>query len=348
MNIDLGRLTVEHLIVHEVPSRQARSENPEPVFSEIESPLTQELKNYFRERIVASLTTAAYEVAFDSDSGSPVPRLVTEHLADGRSFVAKSVAIAQHLYQTQTGVNPPGLLVVARVLVQGRRALAILKLEKEQGVRVRQSRVEQKRTFSIEHLRDLMLTEKTRVFKIGLFIKPQAEDDPVEGIVSDKQRGYLPKTEIADFFLKRFLGCQLLEAPDVSTRRFFNATEDFINQKVADPVRKAQYNIALLAELNDTSTVLRPRDFAQRHLEVNDRQPYMSFLEEKQVPITTIAKDRTLVASQIQRMQMDFSSGLAVLGSPESFRDHVRMSQLDDGQTRVEIQDRLNRVHGKR
>jgi hypothetical protein len=348
VKIDLGRLTVERLIVHEVPARPARGDGPKPVLSEIDSPLTAELRNYFRERIVGSLTTAAYDVVFDATSGSPVPGLVTEYLGDGRSFVAKSVAIAQHLYQTQTGVNPPGLLVVARVSVQGRRALAILKLEKEEGVRVKQARVEDKRTFSIEHLRDLMLTAKTRVFKVGLFIKSDGPDNGIEGAVSDKQRGYLPKTEVADFFLKRFLGCNLLEAPDVSTKRFFNATEEFIDQEVGDPVRKARYNIALLAELNETATVLRPRDFAQRHLEVDDRQPYITFLEGKGVPTTEISKDKTLIAGQVQRLQIDFSSGLAVLGSPESFREHVQMSQLDDGRTRVQIEDRVNRVHGKR
>jgi hypothetical protein len=348
MKIDLGRLAVERLIVHEVPPRPARGGGPKPVFSEIDSPLTQELKNYFKERIVGSLTTAAYDVAFDATSGSPVPGLVTGYLGDGRSFVEKSVAIAQHLYATQTGVNPPGLVIVARVAVGGRRALAILKVEKEEGVRVEQARVEEKRTFNIEHLRDLMLNAKTKVFKIGLFIKPDGDGDTIAGAVSDKQRGYLPKTEVADFFLKRFLGCTLLEAPDVSTKRFFNATEDFINAQVNDPILKARYNIALLAELNDTATLLRPRDFAQRHLELDDRQRYITFLETKDVSTTVVQKDTTLIAGQIQRLQLDSSSGLAVLGSPESFRDHVQMSELDDGRTRVQIEDRLDRVHGKR
>jgi hypothetical protein len=98
MKIDLGRLIVERLIVHEVPTRPARGDGPKPVLSEIDSPLTPELRNYFKERIVGSLTTAAYDVVFDPASGSPVPGLVTEYLGDGRSFVAKSVAIAQHLY----------------------------------------------------------------------------------------------------------------------------------------------------------------------------------------------------------------------------------------------------------
>jgi hypothetical protein len=346
MNVDLGRVTVERLIVHEVPMRLAHGDAPAPVFSEIDSQLSQELKNYFRERIVASLAAAAFDVAFDPQAVSPIPALVTEYLVDGRSFITKSIAMAKHLYQCQTGVNPAGLLVVAKVSAHGnKRALAILKLEKQEGVRVKHTRVADKRTFNIEHLRDLMLTEKTKVFTIGFFIKT---GNDIDGVVSDKQRGYLPTTEVAEFFLKRFLGCQLLEAPDVTTKRFFNATEEFINQRVEDPVLKARYNIALLAEMNGVDNSLRPREFAQRHLDVHDRQPFISFLEERHVPTTTIQKDQALVASQVQRLQVDFSSGLAVVGSPESFNDHVRMSKLDDGRTRVEIEDHLNRVHGRR
>ncbi|MBI4219914.1 MAG: nucleoid-associated protein, partial [Chloroflexi bacterium] len=155
-------------------------------------------------------------------------------------------------------------------------------------------------------------------------------------------------TEVADFFLRRFLGCRLLEASDVNTKRFFTATEEFINEKVTDPVRKARYNIALLAELNRTTTTVRPRDFAQQNFEVDDRQSYIEFLRTKDVPTTTVQKDTTLIAGQLRRLQVDFSSGLAVLGPPDSFREHVKMSQLDDGRTRVEIEDRVKRVHGKR
>lgn len=170
----------------------------------------------------------------------------------------------------------------------------------------------------------------------------------IDGAVSDKQRGYQPKTEVADFFLKRFLGCQLLEAADITTKQFFNAAEEFINGHISDPARKARYNIALLAEMNNSSAVVRPRDFAQQHLELDDRQPFIAHLETNNLPIAVIEKDKTLVASQIQRLQVEFSSRLSVLGSPQAFQEHVKISQMEDGRTRLVIEDQLNQVHGKR
>jgi hypothetical protein len=349
MAIDLGRLQVDRLIVHEIPDRPVRAKAQEPVLSEIESPLTSALRNYFHERISTSLSEAAFEVVFDPSSPSPVPGLVLAFVTGtADDFVAMSQAVARHLYATQTGANPPGLLILADLSYSQRRALAILKLEKEQGVRVRHATHNQKQTFSVEHLKDLMLTQRTRVFKAGLFVPRGKTLGAIEGLVSDKQRGYRPRTEVADFFLTRFLGCRLREDPDVATKRFFQATEEFINEKVDDPIQKARYHMALLTELQSEHGTVRPKHFAESHLRVNDRQPFIEFIQAKGVSAAPMEKDTALIATQLQRTQIDFQSGIAVLGSPDSFDQHVKMKNLEGGQMRVEIEDRVRAVRAKR
>jgi hypothetical protein len=350
MESDLGRLTVERLIVHEIPQRLAGgAKAPKLVLSEIDSQLTPELKNYFAERIRTSLATAAYDVSFDPGTSSPVPEVIGTYLYEEKpSLVEMSKKIATHLHESQTAVNNPGLLVVAEVIVDGRRSLGILKLEKEEGVRVRATKHQEKRTFDIEHLRDLMLTERTRVFKVGLFIKRGRGPDSAEAVVSDKQRGFLPKTEIADFFLRKFLGCTLREAPDVETKRFFTSTETYINEKVEDPAIKARYQIALMAELNASRSQIRPKQFAEQHLDLDDRQSYIDFLSESGVSSTLIDKDVGLIAAQLRRVQVDLESGIAVLGTAESFESHVKMRKVQGGRTRIEIEDRVKRVRSRR
>ena len=54
------------------------------------------------------------------------------------------------------------------------------KLEKEEGVRLESMVFEGKTTFKLQHLRDLMLTKKTKLFKIGVFIR---EGDSIENIL---------------------------------------------------------------------------------------------------------------------------------------------------------------------
>jgi nucleoid-associated protein YejK len=349
MAVDLGRLQVKRVIVHEIPDRPVRGPAKPPILSEIESPLNTELRNYFRERIATSLSEMAYEVIFDGASTSPVPGLVFAFLnGTGSDFVQMSQDIARHLYTSHTGVNPPGLLIVIELSYGQRDALAILKLEKEQGVRVRQTTHNHKPTFNIEHLRDLMLTERTRVFKIGLFILRGKTLDTVEGLVSDKQRGYQPRVEVADFFLAKFLGCVLREDPNVATKRFFQAVEEFINEKVDDPFQKAQYQMALLAELNSQRGLVRPKQFAETHLRVGDRRAFVDFLSSKGISTSPIEKNVDLIQRQLQRMQIDFKSGLAVFGPPESFDTHAKMRNLDGGQMRIEIEDGVKGVRGRR
>lgn len=349
MKSNLAKLRIDRLIVHEIPARLVSGDGPPPVLSEVESRLDQMLRNYFGERIKESLAAAAYDVVLDADSASPVPGLVLDHLnGTGKPFVAMSQDMAGHLYASQTGVNPDGLLTVAHVSIADRRGLGILKLDKEEGLRVKSIKLENKRTFNIEHIRELMLTNRTRVFKAALFVQRGKTLASVEAIVSDKQRGYQPKTEVADFFLKRFLGCALREAPDVTTKRFFQATDLFVNTRVSDPVLKTQYQMALLTEMNSGRPTIEPKRFAENNLQPPDRDSYAQLLVEQGITVPVIDKDTTLIKNQIKRVQLELESGILVLGTPENFEAHVTMTNVESGSTRIEIEDRIAAVHTKR
>ena len=123
-------------------------------------------------------------------------------------------------------------------------------MEKEEGVRLSQTTHDGLRTFDVSYIRDLILTRKTKLFKIGFFYPPDGGSDP-EGTACDEQRGYMPRTEIAGFFLTGFLGCCLAEDPRVSTKRFFLAAQDFFNEQIEDPVERTQALNHLLSELTN-------------------------------------------------------------------------------------------------
>jgi hypothetical protein len=330
------------VIVHEVPYRLVDTEGVEPNLSDAAPPLNAELKNYFRERIRGSLRRAAFDVLFDANSTSPMPELVGALLAGSQRLVSRSKKMAQHLNAVQTGANSGGLLVVATGSLEGTASVAVLKLEKEQGVRVREATVSGKHTLSLQHIRELMLTERTRVFKAGLFWQ---DGDVVVGLVSDNQ---IPGSAVADFFLRKFLGCTLRMAPDVITRRFVDATESFINDDVLDPSRKARYQIALLSEVSRAVDRVQPRNFAIEHLEVEDQDRYLDALRNWEIPIRAFPKNLELVKSRIQKMRLDFESGLILLAPPEVAEDKLKIESRPDGRTRVEFEDELKGISGRR
>lgn len=251
--------------------------------------------------------------------------------------------MATHLYQMQGGPSPEGLLTVIEGKLGPQPALAVLKLEKEQGVRVRHEMKSGKATLSISHIRDLMLTEKTKVFKVGLF---GLQSGNVRGLVADKQKSY--GTTVAQFFLERFLGCHLASAPEVTTRQFFEETQGFINDSVADPERKARYQVALAAELSSQGSTVSLQTFANSSLEVEDRQPLMNRLREKGLDAPSFQKDVSLIEVHLRRIQFTFESGIAVLTPPNEIGETVKLDLLQDGRTRMQIQDNLKSTQGRR
>lgn len=344
---DLGLIHINRLIVHEVPRRYLKSDtsNNLPVLSEVESPLQADVRNFFQERLVRTLRTA-YEVEFDAAAGSLVPGLVEGLLGEPPTdFLGASQELAKLLYASQDGVNPGGLLTVMDLGIGERRGVAIVKLEKEEGARVRQTKVDGHSTFNVTHLRDLMLTKKTKVFKVGLFA-PYLEDMGIEGLVSDTQKA--TGTAVAFFFLGRYLGCRLREVPEVTTKRFFDAAERFINEDVEDPEEKVRYQIALVAELQNTHQSISPEGFANANIAVDQRPKLLERVDEAGIGAGSFVKNPSLVEPSLRRIQWNFESGIAVIAAPGNVGEQLRVEDTRDGRTKMEITDRLRDVKGHR
>jgi len=353
LTADLGQLVIQKLIIHEVPQHRRSDASTSPIFSEIESPLDDELRLFFREKMIQTVgSTSAYEVAFMNGSTSPIPALVVSYLAGtGISFLDMSKTMAQHLHNCQSGINPGGLVCIVDCQSNERKSLGILKLEKESGVRLGQTTIDGKQTFDVRMVRDLILTKKTKLFKIGYFFVPDEGEPPgpgePRGVVSDQQLGYLPDREIANFFLTQFLGCVLLEDPRSATKHFFNAAEDFINEKIEDPVQRNKAITHLLSELTSHRSRINIRQFARDYLPTALGTEFENCMAEKGIRGTTIEKNNELIEDQLDRIAIEFQNDLAIVGSRESVQKNVRIHRTDGPEARVEIKGRLKRIGTK-
>lgn len=347
MRPNAARLRIEKIIVHDVP-RTSDKEDDGPRLSQVDSPINTELRNFFQERIRASLGAAAFDVVFDENTESPAPDLVFDQLGDeSRSYVDMSVELAQHLYSVQTKVNSPGLLAVIRGTIDNSSCLAVLKVEREAGVRLQEIEQSGMRTFNMTHIRDLMLTDKTKVFKAGLFVQNGDNKESIVGLLSDHQRGKNPRIEVATFFISLFLGCRLRDAPGVTTKRFFHEVQEFINSEVEDPHTKADYLSALITTMKSNASTIDPYHFAGDNFRGQDRGKLLSHLEAAQVPKRQIEKDTSLIEAALRRTRYVFDSGLSLMGPAESFDRHVEIIKLGEDESRTEIRDRLKDVQAR-
>lgn len=351
MPLALGQLTIKRIIIHEVPRHLRSDTKSSPTYSEIESPLDAELKMFFRGKIIETVgSSAAYDVIFDAATTSPVPQFVRELLSGKQAnFVEVSKKIAKHLHDAQGGASPGGLVTVVDCSLGAKRAVGILKLEKEEGVQLRETTQGGLRTFDVNYIRDLILTRKTKLFKVGFFYPPDGDEGDGEpgGTVCDEQRGYMPRTEVAGFFLTGFLGCCLAEDPRISTKRFFLAAQEFFNQQIKDPVERTQALTHLLSELTNQKAKLNLKQFARDHLPTQKVQPFLNHLEQEGFRSLTIVKNLELIESQTRKMALEFQNGVTVVGDREAFGESVKVDRTRDGSARVEITGQLKQVKGK-
>ncbi len=351
MDTDIRALQVTRAIVHDVPSRIGQGYTSGVTYSEVESQLDRQSKNYFRERTIGSLQSAGFDVRFATEASSPVPNLLSEYLIgrDIDDFVEMSKQIAVHLYNSQTGVNSPGLLCLLEIRIGEIKGITILKLNREGAVRIEPTEWNGSPTYNLHVIRDLILSERSKVFKAGLFLPVLLSEDLIEirGRVSDNQRGYAPAVQVADFFLKRFLGCELLKSAQSITKQFFDVTEEWIAQ-IPDPVLKAQYETALLAELNNERGIVNPFDFADTNLHLDDRRAYKDWLSEREIDFRPFEKDTQLIKNRLRRISVDFESGIGVFVPTEAMeKGYVKISEGRNELTRMEIEDRLRTLRGR-
>jgi hypothetical protein len=346
--MNVSTLHINEAIIHEITDRVlAPPTPPDLILSNALSPLDEDLRGYFQSRIAESLKLAAYPVVADPERTAPTPELVHELFSGGGHFVDISQALARHLFNAQQNVrSSPGLLVVATGFLDSGACLAVLKLQRQEGVNLERTGSSGAETYSLEHLRRLMLTNDTKVFKVALFeSNGVVEPDDVRALVSDKQRYSSPEKRMADFFLKTFLGCRLRDDPAQLTSRYYVSAEQFVNQKVGDPEKRARYHRALLTDLTSQSTTVMPRTFARDHLDEADRQSFLDHLRAESVSTSQFEKRTELIETRLREEEYVLNSGIRVRGRPVAFDEHAKIST--DGEIlEMVLKDRLQSVRG--
>lgn len=330
--LDFSKFLVDEVIVHEIPQAKAGEKDEHLELSEGPAPVQKNELNFFRERVTQSISSHGVASQFLNETESPVPEVVLALLQDVGDLVSQSQRVARHLYRQQPGNSPEGLLTALIGTVDTRPAVAIMKLQKQTGLRVQQARTaEGARTLSVKILNELMLTEKTRVFKVGVFARDS--NGVVQARVSDEQLNSNASGGVAAFFM-RVLGCKPAEAPAVLTRRFYEKVQGFINSEVSNGEAKLRYAQALRAELTSHVGSIEPASFITKYIDATDRDRLERYLRDQDVPLNAFSKDTTGIDRKIRTRSIKTGSGVSVKAPAEVFEELVSVEDLD-GQGRV-------------
>lgn len=339
-NEHLAVMTIKRVIFHDVPNH-VHGTDGNLVLASAETEIDAKRRNMLKKKLAKVLDSkSAYPILFADNPSSPVPTIVREytkkeHKSD--AFVMNTQELAKHLHQVQHGAVSPGLLCVIEFAADGKPGLVLMKLEREAGAQLKLDKVGGKTRFAMSVLEDLVLTDGTKLFKTAAFLRKSSGDDDFLMSACDSQHRVTDSSDMARFWI-RYLGCTFREDPRVSTSKFYNASIEFINSVVTEPVMRTAIYDGLHAELRSSRSMVAPKTFIQEHVPEELRASYREFLEERKVPLTSFHKDVIDVKSKLRRRTFLSEQGVMV-SAPEASEGLVEVNEES-----IVVQDKLKRV----
>lgn len=332
----LAALSIRRVIFHDVP-RNAKGQDAAPVLSDIPTPVDAERIEHLKQRMRRALgSRSAYAIEFNPKSPSPIPEIVRKHTSKAQTevqFVKTSQIMANYLFEQQVGASSPGLLAVLDARIGANHAIAILKLEREEGAQLQPSTTGKKRTFAMSVLDNLVLTGGTKLFKNALFLRTGPNDQNFAAIACDNQRHFAASIAMAQFWQK-FLGCRLREEPRITTKKFFDAAVEYLNTSMTDPVEITDLYEHILSELKAQKPTLSPKAFIEDYVPPAHQQPFQEHLVARNVTLTQFPIDNTEIRAHLRRKTYYTTKGASIT-IPEKVTDldviidHHQISLMD-------------------
>lgn len=353
MRKHLSELIIDKFIVHDVPSKYSakylkdnpEEQNLEPVLSDIETPFSEALRRFFKNKLSSSIGSSnSFDINYKNVEGL-VPSKLEQYFSNNNNDISSSQEIAKHLYQIQNAKNSGGLLLFVFCHVGATKAVAILKVEREEGVQINKQYTDDGHTrFSMEHIENLMLTQKTKLFKIALFYRENGE---TKGLLSDQQMGFNIGKEVAMYFLTNFLDCKLVDEPSVTTKKFFESAQKFINESNMPAEKKAKTFTHILSALTNNAGTVNIQTFAENNIDIEYADGFIDFMKNHNVPITSFVKDTALIQNKLSKRQFVFDSGIYVIAPENIAESQLSYEGTDEGKIKMQIIDSLKRVGAK-
>lgn len=241
-------------------------------------------------------------------------------------FVLYSQDLAFVLYAAQSHhLVSAGFLIVFRGEEGQERFICIMKLE---GVRGSEARFDdRKESFEIRPLEKILLTEKTRVFKMAHF--RFSGPHLMKSLAMDDQ---LNRDEISHFWLTSFLGCRYLEAPEVLTRNFFTAVSQFSKSQRLTLDEAIKVRTALFSELNSNAKTISVSHFADNYVPPTAIVEFNKFIEKSGVPLRDFEKKLDPVVRKALAVRKFLLEENILAYVPQNVLDAGRFAEIRKGQ----------------
>lgn len=327
-----SKFVVDETVVHYIETKRD-TPNPQVMLTKATIALDVDLKEYFSKQVSERVESKSLEVVEDDDKSPEGPDAIEAILKDKSNLIEQSRVLGKRLSEVQGGRESSGLLTVLTGTVSGRAAVAVVKLERQRGISFQID--EESGTVDLTLLRNLTLTDKTKVYKTAVFVSSKRKGVKLDGIVADSQRSSPKKGRVvADFFLN-YLGCKPKEPAAETTFAFVRVANEAFGE-VVDVRARGKYQVGLLAELESASTDICPKVFAKKYIgDARDRQDFLAHMEDEGLPPDrSFLKDTRLV--NLDSFYVTFEgTALRLIGDHKDLEKNVELPSDTDPDLKV-------------
>ena len=348
LTTELPQLLMGKVIVHYIPKHK-KNEFDKPVrYSKKVTDLTDGLKTFFKKKIIEALNSdRAFKICYDSTSDSPVPSLVKTFLGDDKTdFIETSKKITDRLYKVQTGTNPSGIVLLITGNIKDINVLSVMKLEPDSGAQMTFDDAAE--SIDIQEVENLMLTQRTKFFKIAMLFHSKKKRENYNGVLMDFQINIQSKIRIESFFLDDFLGCRAYKDPRTITKTFYELTRTFING-VDDAILKTKYLNDLNSYVQSNRNVLSPKVFSDEYLQkVEHKQNYKEHLERNRFPFEPFQKNIQYIQRKLNKITIEFDNDVSIIAKQGDIGKKIKLAEIKEGvnkgKHKAEIVARIKKV----
>ncbi|MBW8003704.1 MAG: nucleoid-associated protein [Planctomycetes bacterium] len=334
-------LSIERIIIHRIIERSPSKEFVPPHCSNGLIEMEIDAKDALQKRITDALGNRSHGIEMsveNSDSGSFFEISTTMIHSDDKEFIEYSKNLATSLARSQFNTTAPGgilAIISGRVGDDSIHFLSAIKAEIHDGFITE----DEDELVNMEYVRNLLLSQNQRLYKIGILIEITPEPPGEDGFQPSNYRAFLfdhlmTATETrnaASYFYGAFLGMGIQFSSKKLTRDFFEHTKTFIDTSPLELDKKIELQEALRVELRSQKATVSVHSFSEQHLQETLRQPYEQFMRAQSFPKIAILKDNEYIYARLKRRRkLNFTTGVQISAPPEEFSKLVHEIKQED------------------
>ena len=336
-------LIIQRTIIHEIFKRADAPTPVDPSYGTQVIQLAADARDALQQRITAALGHASHGLEMSirktgTESIWSKVRQIVDAPNNEATFITASQGIAASLADAQVSRNIPGGIVVVVYGMVGHPGIpftCIIKAEPHAGFT---RKVGTTGELMLEFLKDLILTPQAKLYKIGAFVRNDANEATDEnpsggwrGFIFDDLISAGNRQNAAHYFYDTFLGLTFPSNSAWQTKQFHTLTKEFIRSANVTEEIKSDLLGALTTYLKvDQGGTIQVNQFATSYMNAAElRDAYATYMQGKDFPAAAIAKDISEVKSVLRDRKVTFSNNIRLTGPVEQFQDRVKMRTID-------------------